>query len=179
MKQDAVIVTKFHTKSMNKNNDEKYMLLALKEAQKAFNVGEVPVGCIIVKDGIIISKAYNKREKTKSPFDHAEVVAIKKASKKLNSWKLDGCELYVTLEPCLMCASVILQTRISRVIYGADEPKFGALGSIVDLSKIKSNHNLLVTKGILKSSSELLLKDFFKQLRENKQKIVSSQSIIG
>lgn len=156
---------------MNKNNyDEKFMNLALKEALKAYKIGEVPVGCVIVKDGIVIAKAFNKRESTNSPIGHAEILAINKAAKKLNSWKLVNCDLYVTLEPCLMCTGAILNSRIRRVVFATNEPKFGALGSLIDLSKLKTNHTILVTKDVLKDESSKLLKEFFREVRNNNLK---------
>ena len=142
------------------------MSIALEEAKKAYKLEEVPVGCVIVYQDKILAKSHNTRHKTKSVFDHAELIAIKKASKKINSWILEDCEMYVTLEPCLMCASTIIQSRIKRIIYAANEPKFGAFGSITDLSILPLNHQIVVTKGKLSIESANLLKSFFKELRE-------------
>ena len=145
---------------------EKFMEEALKQAKKAYEKGEIPVGAVIVKDNKIIARAYNEKEEKKDTTRHAEIIAIQKASKKLNAWRLSDCEMYVTLEPCLMCASTIIQSRIKRIIYAANEPKFGAFGSITDLSILPLNHHIVVTKGILSIESANLLKSFFKELRE-------------
>ena len=115
------------------NLDEKYMRIALKEAQKAAILDEVPVGAVIVKDGKILSKGHNLREKTSDPTSHAEVNAIRKACKKLNSWRLEDATIYVTIEPCSMCAGTLLQCRIGRIVYGADDPKGGAIHSSLEL----------------------------------------------
>lgn len=149
-------------------NKEKYMKLALKEARKAFDKGEVPVGCIIVKDDQIIARAHNLRQTKKSPLAHAEILAIQKASKKLNTWILENCQMYVTLEPCPMCAGTILQSRIQKVIYATHEPKFGACGSILNLFDYKFNHHVEIEKGLLQEESAELLKNFFQILRQNK-----------
>lgn len=154
-------------------NDEFFMKEALKEATKAAKQDEVPVGCVIVKDGEIIAKSHNIRHKSKSVFDHAEISAIKKASKKLNSWILDDVTIYVTLEPCLMCAGAIIQARIKRLVYATNEPKHGACGSILDVfnrEKYQFNHQVEITKGVLEEESKQLLKSFFKELRIKKQK---------
>ena len=143
------------------------MSLALKEAKKAALKGEVPVGAVIVKDEIIIAKAHNLRHTKKSVTAHAEMLAIQKATKKLNSWMLDDCTLYVTIEPCLMCSGTILQSRIKRVVYGAKEPKFGAMGSIIDISNISGfNHNIEVTSGIMEEETSQIMKLFFQNLRK-------------
>lgn len=166
MKLDAVTVIKCHTKTMI-SNDEKYMKLALAEAKKAYAMGEVPVGAVIVKDGHVIAKSHNKRQTTKNVFGHAEVLAIGKATKKLNAWILDDCTIYVTLEPCLMCAGAIIQARMKRVCYGASEPKFGALGSLTDISALPNlNHHLEVVPHILEEESSTLIKNFFRDLRK-------------
>lgn len=165
MKQDAVIVTKYHIMT----NNEKYMSLALKEAEKAFNKGEVPVGCVIVKDDVVLAKAHNLRQTKKSALAHAEILAIQKASKKLNSWILEDCVMYVTLEPCAMCAGTIIQSRIKKLVYGANEPKFGACGSVVNLFEYKFNHQVEVESNVMKEESAKLLKNFFQILRQNKQ----------
>ena len=144
------------------NQDIKFMKLALQQAKKAAIIGEVPVGAVIVKDNIVIAKAYNLRQKKKSVLGHAEILAIEKASKKLNSWILEDCTIYVTVEPCIMCTGTIIQSRIKRVVYGTNEPKFGALGSIVDISQISDfNHHIEVTKGILQDECSLMMKTFF------------------
>ena len=145
---------------------EKYMLEALKEASLAALEDEVPIGCVIVKDGEIIAKAHNQRDKTNNPLGHAEVLAIKKASEILKDWQLVNCELYVTIEPCLMCAGAIIQSRIKRVIYGAPDLKGGAFGSsinVLDASNI--NHRPEIVKGILESECSQVIKDYFKSKR--------------
>lgn len=142
------------------------MLEALKEARKAYLLNEVPVGCIIVLDDKIIARAHNKKEGTQNTVAHAEVLAIQKANKKLNSWRLEECDMYVTLEPCLMCVGAIIQARIKHLYYSASDSKSGALGGNFNVLENKFNHQILVTKDILKKDSELLLKDFFKKLRK-------------
>ena len=171
MNQDVDIATKFLIKHMKTKDDFYYMNLALKEAKKSYEINEVPVGCVIVLDNKIIAKAHNIREKTKDVFSHAEVVAIKKACKKLNTWKLDEATLYVTLEPCLMCSGAILQSRIKRVVFATHEPKFGTLGSIINVfdENNKFNHKVEIVSGICQEESSTLLKDFFKEKRINKK----------
>ena len=145
---------------------ERYMLEALKEASLAASEDEVPIGCVIVKDGEIIAKAHNQRDKTNNPLGHAEVLAIKKASEILKDWQLVNCELYVTIEPCLMCAGAIIQSRIKRVIYGAPDLKGGAFGSsinVLDASNI--NHRPEIVKGVLESECSQIIKDYFKSKR--------------
>lgn len=149
------------------NRDEKFMKLAIKEAKKAYLKGEVPVGCVIVSGDEIIAKAYNQRESSNDPMGHAEVRAIKKACKKRGTWILEDCELYVTLEPCLMCSGVILQARIKRVVYGAKEPKFGVLGSLMNVyEEATFNHQVEVQGLVLAEECSALLKSFFKDLRK-------------
>lgn len=144
-------------------NDEKYMVIALNQAQKAFKKGEVPVGAVIVKNDKIISKAYNKREKTKNILNHAEIIAIRKACKRLKSWRLNECEIYVTLEPCLMCSGAIKQARMKRIIYATDSPKYG---EIENNNKVFENSDVLITREICKKDSQKLLKNFFKLRRK-------------
>lgn len=141
---------------------------ALKEAEKAYKKNEVPVGVVIVKDGKIIARAHNLKETKQMSIAHAEILAIEKASKKLNSWRLIDCDMYVTLEPCTMCMGAIISSRIKNLYIGALDPKTGACGSFVDLSTYKYNHTVNVFKGILTDKCEYILKDFFKNLRRNK-----------
>ena len=146
------------------------MKLALKEAKKAYDKGEVPVGAVIVKDGKVISKAYNLKEIKNDTTNHAEILAIKKASKKLNSWRLIDCEMYVTLEPCSMCAGALIQSRIKKVYIGAMDYKTGACGSVLNLLKdYKFNHEVEIQTGVLKQECEEILKNFFKELRNKKE----------
>ena len=149
---------------------EEFMQVALKEAKKAYKKLEIPVGAVIVKNGEIIAKAHNIKEKKKDTTKHAEIIAIQKASKKLESWRLNDCELYVTLEPCPMCAGAIIQSRIKKVYIGTLDEKTGACGSVLNLFKdYKFNHNVEVEYGILKNECEEILKKFFKELRELKK----------
>ena len=150
--------------------DQKYMEIALEYAKKAFDNDEVPVGCVIVKDDEIIAVGYNQKESSQSPLDHAEIIAIKEASNKLNSWRLEGCSLYVTLEPCSMCAGAIIQARIETVVFGAFDPKGGSFGSVINLAEVKGlNHYPIVISNIMEEESKQMLKAFFKKKRENKK----------
>lgn len=142
------------------------MSLALKEAKKAELIDEVPIGAIIVKDNKVIARGHNVRESKKDPLGHAEIVAIKKASKKLNSWRLEGCDIYVTIEPCIMCSGAIIQSRIKRIIYGADDLKGGAIKSSIEVLKAKNiNHHPEVAAGILKDECSGIIKKYFKNKR--------------
>ena len=148
---------------------EKYMKLALKEAKKAYDKGEIPVGAIIVKDDKIIAKAHNLKEQKNDTTKHAEILAIQKASKALKSWRLENCEMYVTLEPCSMCAGALIQSRIKKVYIGTMDYKTGACGSVLNLLKdYKFNHTVEVENGIMQQECETILKDFFKMLRSKK-----------
>lgn len=145
---------------------ETYMLEALKEASLAAAEDEVPVGCIIVKDDKIIARAHNQRDKTNNPLGHAETLAIKKASELLNDWQLVDTELYVTIEPCLMCAGAIIQSRIKKVIYGAPDFKGGAFGGSINVLNAENiNHRPEVVKGVLESECSRIIKDYFKSKR--------------
>jgi len=138
---------------------------ALKEAQVAYDLKEVPVGCVIVKNNEIIARAHNLKETKQSSLAHAEILAIEEACNKLGTWRLEDCDLYVTLEPCLMCSGAIINSRIKRIIYGALEPKFGAHKSLTNVFDIKFNHNVEVVSQVLSEESNKLLKYFFKMLR--------------
>lgn len=152
-------------------NDEKYMKQALLQAKKAADQGDVPIGCVIVKDDKIIARAYNKRNKQNLALAHAEIAAIKKASKVVGDWRLEDCVLYVTLEPCQMCAGAIVQARIPRVVIGAMNPKAGCAGSIINLLDMPQfNHQVEITKGVLEDEASKLLKNFFASLRIRKNK---------
>ena len=149
---------------------EYYMRQALKEAEKAYKKLEIPVGAIIVKDGKIIARAHNQKETKTDTTKHAEILAIQKASKKLNSWRLLDCEMYVTLEPCTMCAGAMINARIKKVHIGTMDEKTGAAGSVLNLFEdYKFNHTVQVEKGILKQECEDILKKFFKELRKMKK----------
>lgn len=148
------------------NIEEKFMKEALKEANKAKDIDEVPVGCVIVKDGKIISRGHNLREKRKKATAHAEICAIEKACKKLDSWRLNDCEIYVTVEPCPMCAGAIYQSRIKKIVFGTNDSKGGALGSSFDLFSQKNlNHYPEVVNGILQEECSTILKKYFQNKR--------------
>lgn len=154
---------------------ERFMKQALKEAVKAERLGEVPIGCVIVQNDKIIARGYNRRNTDKSTLSHAEMIAIRKASKKLGDWRLEDCSLYVTLEPCQMCAGAIVQARIKQVVMGAMNEKAGCAGSVLNILENPSfNHQVLVEKGILQEECTEILQLFFRQLRirnkENKAK---------
>ncbi len=144
------------------------MSIALKEARKAYEKGEVPVGCVIVKDDEVIARAHNLVETKQTAAAHAEMLAIQKATKKLGSWRLEGCNLYVTLEPCIMCSGAIINSRIPTVIYGAKEPKFGAHESKTNVFDLPLNHKVEVIGGVLNQEAGQMMKDFFRNLRSEK-----------
>ena len=153
-----------------KKNKEYYMKQALKEAEKAYKKLEVPVGAIIVKNEEIIARAHNQKETKTDTTKHAEILAIQKASKKLQSWRLIDCEMYVTLEPCSMCAGAILNSRIKKVYIGTMDEKTGAIGSVLNLFEDYTfNHKVDSENGIMKEESEQILKKFFKELRKIKK----------
>ena len=147
----------------------KFMKEAVKEAKKAELIDEVPIGCVVVKDGKVISRGHNIRETKQNPIGHAEIVAITKASRKLKSWRLDGCDIYITLEPCIMCSGAIIQSRIRHIYFGAFDPKGGALGSSIDVLKTENiNHHPEVTSGVLQEECSSLLTNYFKNKRKQK-----------
>ncbi len=149
------------------NQDEKFMKAALIEAKKAFEKDEVPVGCVIVKDDKIIARGHNLRERTSSAIKHAEIVAIEKANRKLKSWRLIDCTLYVTLEPCPMCAGAIFLSRIMRVVYAAPDSKGGVLNDEFNMYEQKFvNHRPMIDRDILKEEAETLIKNYFKNKRK-------------
>lgn len=152
------------------NDDEKYMKLAIKQAKKAAAIDEVPIGCVIVHDGKIIGRGYNRRNTDKSTLAHAEIIAIKKASKVLGDWRLEECTMYVTLEPCQMCAGAIVQARIPRVVIGSMNPKAGCCGSILNLLQVeKFNHQVETQTGVLAEECSSMLTEFFRNLRLKKK----------
>ena len=151
--------------------DEKFMREAKKQAMKAYALREVPIGCVIVYEGKIIAKGYNRRNTDKNTVSHAEINAIRKASKKLGDWRLEGCTLYVTLEPCQMCAGAIIQARVDRVVIGSMNPKAGCAGSVLNLLEMDGfNHKAEVTRGVLEEECSSMLSGFFKELRKEKAK---------
>ena len=154
-----------------KSIEEKYMKEALKQAKKAYALGEVPIGCVIVHEGRIIGRGYNRRNTDKNTLAHAEITAINKASKVIGDWRLEECTLYVTLEPCQMCAGAIVQARIPEVVMGCMNPKAGCAGSILNILEMPQfNHQVKVTRGILEAECSQMLKTFFEELRiRNKQ----------
>lgn len=146
--------------------DEKYMREAIRQAKKAAAIGDVPIGCVIVYEDKIIARAYNKRNKNKTTLAHAELLAIAKASKKMGDWRLEGCTMYITLEPCQMCAGAIVQARIPRVVIGSRNPKAGCAGSVLNLLQVKEfNHQVELTEGVLQEECSVMLSDFFRELR--------------
>lgn len=148
------------------STDEKYMKAALREAEKAYKLGEVPIGCVIVYQDKIIGRGYNRRNTDKTTLSHAEITAIKKASKVIGDWRLEGCTLYVTLEPCQMCSGAIIQARMDRVVMGSMNPKAGCGGSLLNILQMDVfNHQAEVTRGILDEECSALLTKFFKELR--------------
>ena len=152
------------------DTDAKYMKEAIRQAKKAYAIGEVPIGCVIVRDGKIISRGYNRRTIDKNTLAHAELAAIKKASKKLDDWRLEGCMMYVTLEPCQMCAGALVQSRIDRVVVGCMNPKAGCAGSILNLLQMPEfNHQVELETGVLEEECSQMMKDFFRELRETKK----------
>ena len=153
------------------NQEEKFMKAAIKEAKKAGKIQEVPIGCVIVSDGKIIARGYNRRNIDKNTLAHAELSAIKKASKKLGDWRLAGCTMYVTLEPCRMCAAAIVQSRMDKVVLGSMNPKAGCAGSLLNLLQFPAfNHQAELVTGVLEEECSALLSDFFRELREQKRK---------
>ena len=149
---------------------EKYMREAIRQAKKAWALDEVPIGCVIVFDGKIIARGYNRRNTDRNTLSHAELNAIKKASKKLGDWRLEGCTMYVTLEPCQMCAGAIVQARIDEVVIGSMNPKAGCAVSVLNLLDIPQfNHQVKITRGILQEECSALLSDFFRELRKRKK----------
>ena len=151
---------------MKMTTDEKFMKQALKQAQKALDINEVPIGCVIVYEGKVIARGYNRRKMDKNTLSHAELIAIRKASKRLGDWRLEGCTMYVTLEPCQMCAGAIVQARIDRCVIGCMSPKSGCAGSILNLLQMDEfNHKVEIERGVLETECSELLSGFFIDLR--------------
>lgn len=150
--------------------DEKYMKAAIREAKKAYKLEEVPIGCVIVRENKIIARGYNRRNTDKNTLAHAEISAIKKASKKTGDWRLEDCTMYVTLEPCQMCAGAIVQSRLGKVVIGSMNPKAGCAGSVINLLQMKQfNHQVEMETGILEEECSVMLSGFFQELREKKK----------
>ena len=149
--------------------DERFMRAALAQAKKAEALDEVPIGCVIVKDNTIIARGYNRRNTDRNTLSHAEMNAIRKASRKLGDWRLEGCTIYITLEPCQMCSGAIVQSRIDRCVIGAMNPKAGCAGSVLNLLQVaRFNHQVELTSGVLGDICGSMLSRFFKELREKK-----------
>ena len=152
------------------NQDEKYMREAIKQAKKAYALEEVPIGCVIVYEGKIIGRGYNRRTVDKNTLAHAELMAIRKASKKMDDWRLEECTMYVTLEPCQMCSGAIVQSRMKKVVIGCMNPKAGCAGSILTLLQMEEfNHQVEIEIGVLGEECSNMMKSFFRELREKKR----------
>jgi len=150
--------------------DEKFMKQAIKQAKKAYAIGEVPIGCVIVHDGKVIGRGYNRRTIDKNTLAHAEIQAIRKACKKMNDWRLEECTMYVTLEPCQMCSGAIVQSRMTKVVIGCMNPKAGCAGSILNLLQMEEfNHQVELEIGVLGEECSQMMKSFFKELRDAKK----------
>lgn len=160
-----------------KSEDEIYMKEAIKQAKKAYKIEEVPIGCVIVHNGTVIARGYNRRNIDKNTLSHAELIAIKKASRVLGDWRLEDCTMYVTLEPCQMCSGAIVQSRLKRVVIGCMNPKAGCAGSILNLLDMdKFNHKVEITSGVMEAECSTMLTNFFKELREKKKKEKNEKS---
>ena len=147
--------------------DERFMRQAITQAKKALKNGDVPIGCVIVREGKVIARGYNRRNMDRQSLAHAELMAIKKASKIVGDWRLEDCKMYVTLEPCQMCAGAIVQARMPEVIMGCMNPKAGCAGSVINLLDMEGfNHRVKITKGVLQEECSTMLSDFFKKMRE-------------
>ncbi len=151
--------------------EEKYMKEAIRQARKAWKMNEVPIGCVIVREDRIIARGYNRRNTDKNTLAHAELLAIRKASRAVGDWRLEDCTMYITLEPCQMCAGAIVQARIPRVVIGSRNPKAGCAGSILNLLDVPAfNHQVELTEGVLEEECSALMTDFFRELRERRKK---------
>ncbi len=151
------------------NQDEKFMKAAIAQAKKAYALGEVPIGCVIVYEGKIIGRGYNRRTIDKNTIAHAEMIAIKRASKKMDDWRLEDCTMYVTLEPCQMCSGAIVQSRMKKVVIGCMNPKAGCAGSILNLLQMEEfNHQVELETGVLEEECSRMMTNFFRELREKK-----------
>lgn len=154
----------------NEKIEKRFMKAAMREAKKAYALDEVPIGCVIVQDGKIIARGYNRRNTDKNTLAHAELAAIRKASRKTGDWRLEDCTMYVTLEPCQMCAGAIVQSRLKRVVIASMNPKAGCAGSVLNLLQMSAfNHQVEITRGVMEEECSSMLSDFFRQLRERKR----------
>lgn len=169
-----------HRLEKERKTHEKFMSLAIKEAKKAYELGEVPIGCVIVRNGSVIAKGYNRRNTDRSVLNHAELDAIRSACKKTKDWRLEDCEIYITLEPCPMCAGAIVQARIPTVVIGAMNPKAGCAGSVVNLLDMAGfNHQCTVFYDVLEEECSSMLTEFFSELRAEKASQPAADSIDG
>lgn len=155
---------------MHLTEEEKYMKEAIRQARKAWKLQEVPIGCVIVREGKIIARGYNRRNTDKNTLAHAELQAIRKASRVVGDWRLEDCTMYITLEPCQMCAGAIVQARIPRVVIGSRNPKAGCAGSVLNLLQVPAfNHQVELTEGVLEEECSAMLSSFFRELRERRK----------
>lgn len=164
---------------MNKlTDDEKFMKEAIKQAKKAYAIEDVPIGCVIVYEGKIIARGYNKRSNAGNALSHAEIIAINKACKKMGDWRLEDCTIYITLEPCPMCAGAIVQSRIKRAVFGCMNPKAGCAGSVLNVLNVSElNHQVEITAPVLEEECSLLMKNFFKELRKKREKKIKYKQL--
>ncbi|NLG03092.1 MAG: nucleoside deaminase [Clostridia bacterium] len=152
--------------------NERFMKQALNQAKKAYQIGEVPIGCVICYEGKVIARGYNRRNTDKSTLSHAEIAAIRKASKKIGDWRLEGCTMYVTLEPCQMCAGAIVQSRMDKVVIGCMSPKAGCAGSVINILQMNEfNHQAEIERGVLEAQCSEILTRFFSELRERNKTV--------
>ena len=150
--------------------DEKFMREAIRQEKKAYALDEVPIGCVIVYEGKIIARGYNRRNTDKNTLSHAELIAIKKASRKLGDWRLEGCTMYITLEPCQMCAGAMVQARVTEAVIGSMNPKAGCAGSVLNILEMEGfNHQVNVRRGVMEEECSRMLSSFFRELREKKK----------
>ena len=150
--------------------DEKFMREAIRQAKKAYALDEVPIGCVIVYEGKIIARGYNRRNTDKNTLSHADLIAIKKASRKLGDWRLEGCTMYITLEPCQMCAGAMVQARVTEAVIGSMNPKAGCAGSVLNILEMEGfNHQVNVRRGVMEEECSRMLSGFFRELREKKK----------
>ncbi len=155
-------------------DQERFMKEAIRQAKKAYLLEEVPIGCVIVQDGKIIARGYNRRNTDKNTLSHAELIAIKKAAKKLGDWRLEGCTMYVTLEPCQMCAGAMMQARLTEAVIGCMNPKAGCAGSVLNILEMDGfNHKVQVTRGVLEEQCSNMLSQFFRELRQKRKEQLS------